>query len=114
MQYGKQAPDNLRELRNKIDNWNNLYGIFFTRPTSSLSARFRWYLHTLLEDENKQINEDDWSTIYSIIGHFQNCLKAEIGVSRMEPAGFIEKMDDVYQFIEERSDYKNKRYKRII
>jgi hypothetical protein len=110
MQYGKQTSENLRQFRDTIDNWNNQYGIFFTRPTARLSARFRWYLHTLLEVEGNQIGEDDWEAIYTIIGYFEECLKAEIGVSRMEPAGNIEELDNVYEFIEEKSDYKNKQF----
>lgn len=104
IQYNKQNAKNLLEFRDEVDKWNSQYSFFFTGSTGKLSGSFRGYLRALLADGIKsKIQEDDWKTIRKILHHFEVSIRSEIGVTTIEPASNIVGIDEVYKFIEERT-----------
>jgi hypothetical protein len=88
--------ENLKEFRDKIDVWNNKYSLFFSRPTSLLSARFRSYLRLiLLEDTpldiiNKKrfkltrravLRTEFWSTVDNLCKSKVRCAHASCSLN---------------------------------
>jgi hypothetical protein len=109
IQYNKQNVKNLIELRDEIDDWNSHYGLFFTSSTGKLSGTFRGYLKTILAEGAKSIIKDeDWNNIRRMLYHFEKSIRAEIGVATIEPVSNIEGIEEVYQFIDERVQEKEK------
>lgn len=105
IQYNKQNVRNLIKLRDEIDKWNSQYSIFFTKPTTHISWRFRAYLGVLLAKGVKsKIQEDDWNTIKRILRRFESSIKGEIGVTSIEPASKTDAAEiaEVDKFIDER------------
>src|SRR5262245_9467614 len=73
---GQANAKNLIDLREKNDNWNNRYSIFFTEATKKVSYKFRFYLQDLLRNgKNSEIREEDWDAIIKMILHFETCLR---------------------------------------
>ena len=104
IQYNKQNVKNLIEFRDALDNWNSQYSLFFTESTGKLSGTFRWYLKTILAKGAKsELRKDDWITIRNILHHFEKSIRSEIGVSTIEPVSNIEGIEEVYRFIDERT-----------
>ena len=105
--YNQQTIDNLIEFRDNIDKWNNKYSIFFTASTSTISARFRGYLRKLLSDGTKsRVTIEDWKAIGKILFHFEQLLRAEIGILDTKPVGEPKDIKNVYEFIEEKRTVK--------
>lgn len=101
IQYNKQNIENLIELRNSLDNWNNQNGIFFSKDTAKLSARFRRFLHSILDNGAKyEIQKEDWKLIEKVMERFEMSLKAEIGVTKMPPVSNLEGIEEVYDLLE--------------
>jgi hypothetical protein len=104
IQYNQQNVKNLLEFRDAVDKWNSQYSFFFTGSTGKLSGSFRGYLRVILaEGVKSKIREDDWKTIRGILRHFERSIRSEIGVTTIEPAGNVERIEEAYKFIEERT-----------
>ena len=97
IQYNRQNIENLNELRNNLDNWNNQNGIFFSKATAKLSSKFRKYLHALLDAGAKyEIQKEDWNLISDARERFEMSLKSEIGVASMPTVSSLEGIEKVY------------------
>ena len=102
--YKKQNVKNLIELRDAIDQWNSKYSLYFTGPTGKLSGTFRSYLKTILAKGSKsKIRDEDWKNVRRILYHFEKSIRSEIGVSTIEPVSNVEGIEEVYRFIDERT-----------
>jgi hypothetical protein len=104
IQYNKQNIENLAEFRNNLDAWNNQNGIFFSKATARLSARFRRYLHAILDGGAKyEIQKEDWDLISEVIERFGMSLKSEIGVASMPTVSSLEGIEQVYANLDEKT-----------
>ena len=109
IQYNKQNAENLNELRNNLDNWNNQHGIFFSRDTAKLSSRFREYLHVMLDVKAEyKIQNKDWELIEDARQSFEMSLKSEIGVANMPTVSKLEGIEKMHKRLDDRiSEIKN-------
>ncbi|HEY0324064.1 MAG TPA: hypothetical protein VGC66_24165 [Pyrinomonadaceae bacterium] len=96
----KQNVENLAEFKRAMDEWNSKYSLFFTESTSLFSAKFRYLLGVILNNNNSsEFSNDEWENIRKLIGHFEDCLRAEIGIFVAKPVGDIEGIEEAYEFI---------------
>ena len=86
--YGTNTIENLRDLRDNLDDWNRQHSLFFASSTSNLSTVLRNYLYILLADtQNGNVTGKDWKLIRSVLGGFVMTIKAEIGIQDTETPG---------------------------
>jgi hypothetical protein len=102
-EYGKCNVQNLIEFRDKIDDWNNKYSLFFSLATSRISYRFRNYLNLLLHDgSSSAITGSDWKAMKEIRNAFEMSLRADIGILDTKPAGELPSIPDVINRLDNR------------
>jgi len=99
----KLTVKNLLEFKNKFDEWDKSFSLFFTPRTSILSSRFKAYLKILLQDHTAtNIASDDWQFIRTILSQFVMALKDEIGVFDTKPVGELNNIEGVYRSVDKR------------
>ncbi len=102
IKYGRNNIDNLKEFREKMDDWNSKYSLFFSPQTADFSSRFRYYLAYLLADNiPADIIEKNWEPVLYMIGKFEKFLKSEIGIINIKPIGEVDESEKVDKYITE-------------
>ena len=100
IKYDRNDIDNLKEFREKIDEWNSKCSLFFSPQTGNFSARFRHFLGHLMHDNvPNSIIENNWEPILYMIGKFERFLKSEIGIIDIKPIGEIDEIKEIDNYM---------------
>ena len=101
----KQNVENLAEFKQALDEWNSKHSLFFTPPTSRFSAKFRFFLGSVLSNNTiPDFSYDDWEDIRTLIRYFEKFLKADIGIFVDKPVGDVGAYKEACRFIEKLID----------
>ncbi len=98
----EQNEASLIALNQEINDWNSCHAIFFTNHTMEVSGHIRKLLNTILENNIVlDFKPEDWSKMRQVLGFFEACLKAEIGIFTLKAIEDIADPKGVNIFIEE-------------
>ncbi|MFY9618528.1 MAG: hypothetical protein WAM70_08560 [Pyrinomonadaceae bacterium] len=98
---GTQHQANFAEFKEQLDHWNNKHSLFFTRTTSTYSAKFRYLMNAIIKGGlTSALSRQDWERIRNLIGYFEDFLKAEIGIYAAMPAGNVDEFASAYTLID--------------
>jgi hypothetical protein len=103
IQYKKQTMENLREFREKVDEWSSKYSLFFTKSTVILNTYLRRYLNLLLNQATPpEALKQHGDYLYKIINFFEGSLRAELALYDTKPVVELKEIEGVYQFIRDK------------
>lgn len=96
-----QTTENLVEFKKAVDQWNSEHALFFSPSTSKFSAKFRFFLGSVLNSNAvPDFSSNDWENVRILIRYFENFLKADIGILITKPVGELEEYKESYKFVE--------------
>ena len=111
IQYHLANYDSMLKLQIDLDKWNNENGVLLNVASAKISARFRNLLHAMA-GSRVTLSESDLEKIRFGLLEFERSLKAEIGVSIIEPVGqsssFLEAANRLDQMVVEIENEANK------
>ncbi|HYX72243.1 MAG TPA: hypothetical protein VE732_05700, partial [Nitrososphaera sp.] len=98
----RQNSDNLARFKSDVDEWNSKHSLFFTKSTAKFSAKFRFLLGAILNNNlASEFSNKDWERLRMLIEYFEDFLKAEIGIFVAKPVGDVEGYAEAYKSIDE-------------
>ena len=87
IQYANVSKEYLEEFRNRANELNSKYSIFYSGDTNELSYQFRTSLDELIILANKESQEEFWDALRRLrhaAGHFELSLKSDLGIFVVE------------------------------
>jgi hypothetical protein len=99
VEYGEATRSTLLEFREKVDEWNSSYSLFFTPATTKISWRFRNYIFLLLKEDC--VTEEHWGRIRSTARLFEAALRAEIGIFNVPAVGPVPNLQDTCEQLDQ-------------
>lgn len=101
----KHTHENLAELKQAIDEWNSKHALFFTPATARFSAKFRFLLGAVLNNNClPEYSDNDWENIRVSIRYFEKLLKTDIGIFVTKPVEDVAEYREAAKFIDQLID----------